>query len=99
MCYGAICKGFGQTMYWDQPDQKTRDRRSRNAGCGTSHKCDSGEQCDEFPFASTSNSDKVSAISRCVPSEQNSRKHIPPDAQTNAALYANMGILQAKALR
>ncbi|KAG8677551.1 hypothetical protein FPOAC2_03684 [Fusarium poae] len=71
MCYGATCKKLPTQLYWDQPEKPTRQRRSRNAGCGTTNKCDDGEQCDEYPFASTSNADDVKAVSRCVPTEQN----------------------------
>ncbi|KAJ5191045.1 uncharacterized protein N7498_010030 [Penicillium cinerascens] len=74
MCYGATCKSLPVQMYWDQPDSTTRKRRGRNAGCGTSHTCSSGQQCDEYPYASTSTADQVTAVSRCVPRDQNNRQ-------------------------
>lgn len=66
-------------LNWDKPSDKKSGQRSRKAGCGSAHKCDTSknvdEQCDEYPFSSTSTADDVSAsYSRCVPRLQNNRK-------------------------
>lgn len=34
-----------------------------------------GENCDEYPFASTSDADKGGQVSKCVISKHNSRKY------------------------
>lgn len=79
MCFATNCKGNPVNLYWDQPGDTKQGQRSRKAGCGTAHTCDTSpsvdEQCDEYPFKSTSSADDVSAsYSRCVPRLQNNRQ-------------------------
>jgi hypothetical protein len=81
---------FTQYLTWDEPDAaKTKDRRN-SAGCQPGgnkcgvnsksplHRPDAGgvvyNSCDEYPFASTSDADAGSQVSRCVPKVENSSK-------------------------
>ncbi|GLA86454.1 hypothetical protein AtubIFM56815_010721 [Aspergillus tubingensis] len=60
---GTKCKRLGTTLTWDKPSRQVSDRRSREAGCGSSNRCSKspygrGYQCDEYPFRSVRESDR-----------------------------------------
>ena len=64
-------------LTWDNANAQTKDDRRRTAFCGRNNRCNAanlrrpGYNCDEFPFASTSEADTGGQVSRCVPSIQN----------------------------
>ncbi|PYH67217.1 uncharacterized protein BO88DRAFT_455243 [Aspergillus vadensis CBS 113365] len=65
------CKRLGTTLTWDKPSRQVSDRRSREAGCGSSNRCSKspygrGYQCDEYPFRSVRESDRGGQVNRCV---------------------------------
>ncbi|BCS13777.1 hypothetical protein ALUC_60333S [Aspergillus luchuensis] len=71
MCFGTKCKRLGTTLTWDKPSRQVSDRRSREAGCGSSNRCSKspygrGYQCDEYPFRSVRESDRGGQVNRCV---------------------------------
>ncbi|MCJ1430059.1 hypothetical protein MMC29_007974 [Sticta canariensis] len=84
MCWGAYCTEptFGATLYYDKPDEPTKARRRTGAGClPRPNRCSVGHNppypisdynCDEYPFASTSDADNGGQVNRCVPKGQNS---------------------------
>ncbi|TKA21884.1 hypothetical protein B0A50_08620 [Salinomyces thailandicus] len=86
MCWAVRCANptFPQTLNWDDPDDDTRKERRKSAGCQKGNKCNKGKSgvgnrgagyrdCDEYPFASTSDSTYPNGhqVSRCVPRGQN----------------------------
>ncbi|KAM0274897.1 hypothetical protein ACHAQH_007749 [Verticillium albo-atrum] len=86
MCWGVHCTDglFSRVLTYDNPSKKELNRRRRNAGCIKSggNRCTAknsgvtGENCDEFPFASTAESGQANGdqINRCVPKGQNSKQ-------------------------
>ncbi|KAI1482410.1 hypothetical protein F4774DRAFT_407018 [Daldinia eschscholtzii] len=85
MCWGAYCTqpAFGSTLEYDNyggTGSRTSDvgkRRTNSAGCTPRpNRCSSvsGKNCDEYPFASTSDADKGGQVNKCVVSGHNSRQ-------------------------
>lgn len=89
MCWAVRCASprFPQTLNWDNPSKDTASKRRKSAGCQKGNKCNKGKKgpghrggvytsCDEYPFASTSNSvfPNGHQVSRCVPPAENSRQ-------------------------
>ncbi|KAI9818359.1 MAG: hypothetical protein M1826_001381 [Phylliscum demangeonii] len=96
MCWGAYCTrpAFGTTLYYDKPSAATKSKRRTAAGCGSANRCSvignppnpiAGLNCDEYPFASTSNADRGGQVNRCVPKAQNDRQ-----GNLLAAYYRNV---------
>ncbi|UNI16062.1 hypothetical protein JDV02_002537 [Purpureocillium takamizusanense] len=89
MCWAVRCGSptFSQTLNWDSPNDDTAKKRRLSAGCQKGNKCNKGRKgpghrggkftsCDEYPFASTSDSKFPNGhqVSRCVPPVENSRQ-------------------------
>ncbi|OWY57763.1 pretoxin hint domain protein [Alternaria alternata] len=90
MCWGAYCTkpSFGATLKYDRyggtgkRDSDIGKARQKSAGClPRPNRCSTsggnpraGENCDEYPFASTSDADKGGQVSKCVISRHNSRQ-------------------------
>ncbi|KAG5986148.1 hypothetical protein E4U43_005642 [Claviceps pusilla] len=89
MCWAVRCASpkFPQTLNWDNPSEDTKNKRRKSAGCQKGNKCNKGKKgpghrggkytsCDEYPFATTSNSKFPNGhqVSRCVPPVENSRQ-------------------------
>ncbi|GAB0138495.1 hypothetical protein EsDP_00006730 [Epichloe bromicola] len=89
MCWAVRCASptFPQTLNWDDPSEDTASKRRKSAGCQKGNKCNKGKKgpghrggvytsCDEYPFASTSDSvfPNGHQVSRCVPPVENSRQ-------------------------
>lgn len=71
MRYGVYCRKMKELEY-ESIEKGGKNRRAKNAGCGTSHKCGSSEECDEYPFGSTKQAKPpADSVSRCVPKGQN----------------------------
>ncbi|KAG5925932.1 hypothetical protein E4U42_003813 [Claviceps africana] len=89
MCWATRCASprFPTTLNWDSPSEAVAKERRRSAGCQKGNKCNRGKKgpghrggkytsCDEYPFASTSDSKFPNGhqVSRCVPPVENSRQ-------------------------
>ncbi|KAK4992344.1 hypothetical protein LTR66_006302 [Elasticomyces elasticus] len=90
MCWGAYCTrpSFGVTLNYDRyggTGNRNSDigkARQKSAGClPRPNRCSTkggnpraGENCDEYPFASTSQADQGGQVSKCVISRHNSRQ-------------------------
>ncbi|KAF2766355.1 hypothetical protein EJ03DRAFT_354068 [Teratosphaeria nubilosa] len=90
MCWGAYCTrpSFGATLNYDRYggtgdcNSDVGKARVRSAGClPIPNRCSTnggnpraGEDCDEYPFASTSDADKGGQVSKCVISRHKSRQ-------------------------
>ncbi|TDZ19771.1 hypothetical protein Cob_v007115 [Colletotrichum orbiculare MAFF 240422] len=88
MCWAVRCASpkFPTRLTWDNPNSQTEKDRRKSAGCGSNNKCGVrgkgkpghrggiNNSCDEYPFASTSQSKTSNGhqVSRCVPGSQNS---------------------------
>ncbi|KAH9822819.1 pretoxin hint domain protein [Teratosphaeria destructans] len=76
MCWGAYCTrpSFGVTLNYDRyggtGDRSGAVGRARTNGGNPR----AGENCDEYPFASTSDADKGGQVTKCVVSRHNSRQ-------------------------
>jgi len=83
MCYGITCKGRPDTLT-KNTNSKLADAARRRNLCARPNRCSKdhggkgqgpqGVNCDEYPFATTleGQQDPSIAVTRCVPSEQNS---------------------------
>lgn len=74
MCFGLKCHNIPNYFNFDDPDQETKDERREKAGCGRNNRCSkdpygSGFECDEFPFAMSSQGSAGGQINRCVPDQ------------------------------
>ncbi|KAI1651430.1 uncharacterized protein F4817DRAFT_311688 [Daldinia loculata] len=85
MCWGAYCThpAFGSTLEYDNyggtgsREGSIGKRRTNSAGCTPRpNRCSSvpKKNCDEYPFASTSDADKGGQVTKCVVSGHNSRQ-------------------------
>ncbi|QIX01353.1 hypothetical protein AMS68_006870 [Peltaster fructicola] len=90
MCWGAYCTrpSFGVTLNYDRyggtgnRNSPTGVARQKSAGCAPRpNRCSTkggnkkaGQNCDEYPFASTSDADKGGQVSKCVIIGHNSRQ-------------------------
>ena len=88
---GAYCTrpAFGATLQFDKPDDATKRARRTSAACRPHpNRCSpkhdppfpQGNSCDEYPFASTSNTDAGGQTNLCVPKEQNSGAQFSPSS-------------------
>ncbi|MCJ1266761.1 hypothetical protein MMC22_006646 [Lobaria immixta] len=80
MCWGAYCSGYEVLLSFDKASKKVKRDRRAKAGCGKGNRCGDqspdpdGNSCDEYPFASVEEADKVQQVNRCIPgSEQDSQ--------------------------
>ncbi|KAH8691773.1 hypothetical protein GQ44DRAFT_780210 [Phaeosphaeriaceae sp. PMI808] len=73
MCYSINCNNSGNTFTFDGADSKKKQGRRDRVGCTKKNECQKGQykgkkyECDEFPFAATTEADTKSQIFRCVP--------------------------------
>ncbi|KAI4655826.1 hypothetical protein J4E93_000541 [Alternaria ventricosa] len=90
MCWGAYCTrpSFGVTLNYDRyggtgnRDSAIGRARQRSAGClPRPNRCSTrggnpraGENCDEYPFASTSDADAGGQVTKCVINRHNDRQ-------------------------
>lgn len=82
MCYGAFCESNTVKLRYDKPNQSTKNRRRRAAGCAPNpNRCSPkvghrpGYSCDEYPFATTVvRGGRNRRINRCVPAVENRRQ-------------------------
>ncbi|OJZ85906.1 hypothetical protein ASPFODRAFT_46974 [Aspergillus luchuensis CBS 106.47] len=93
---GTKCKRLGTTLTWDKPSRQVSDRRSREAGCGSSNRCSKspygrGYQCDEYPFRSVRESDRGGQVNRCVLARYNNAQ-----GQVLRNFYNSRGQFQGK---
>jgi len=72
MCFGHYCMLIPTEMTWDTDVKKIKDARRDAAGCITGRCTESKSSYDEFPFASTKESESTEhrPVTRCVPVDQ-----------------------------
>ncbi|KAI0729150.1 hypothetical protein C8Q72DRAFT_884611 [Fomitopsis betulina] len=110
MCYGITCKKFPDTLTKNSAGAAAARKRNSCGNvkinrCSPKYDGDKGPKgvnCDEYPFASSEEGQKVTAVTRCVPTRQNNiqggkLRHIADKSTFNVRFDFGTGAVQASA--